>query len=97
MGETANGRDSVVGRKSRRGQRQPPCWLNRAGFEPFGVRRAVQVGALSGLSEPWEGWYVHGAAQIRSESAWSEWSVKSAPRPAAATLWRGPVLHRVTS
>jgi hypothetical protein len=46
------GRVSVVGRKSRRGQRKPPCWLNRAGFEPFGVRRAVQVGPLSGLSEP---------------------------------------------
>jgi hypothetical protein len=54
MGETANGRDSVVGRKSRRGQRQPPCWLNRAGFEPFGVRRAVQVGELSGLGKPRE-------------------------------------------
>jgi len=45
------GRDGVVGRESRRGQRQPPCWLNRAGFEPWGWRRAVQLGAFSGPSE----------------------------------------------
>jgi hypothetical protein len=48
------GRVSVVGRKSRRGQRKPPCWLNRAGFEPLGVRRAGEVGTLSGPSEPRE-------------------------------------------
>src|ERR1700678_4337008 len=50
MGEAA--KERLVGLKSRRGQRQPPCWLNRAGFEPFGRAACLQLGGFLGPNEP---------------------------------------------
>jgi hypothetical protein len=69
----------MVGRKSRREQRKPLCWLNRAGFEPCVPVIPFRLLALSGPIEG-DAWHIHGAAQIRRGYPGPAWYVTSAPR-----------------
>ena len=86
----------VGGAKTRRGEDMIPLYDIRAGFEPF--RGAAIPNELSRIPRlyfrgvSW-GCYAHGAAQIRRGIAIRGSTLVGAPRPAAATLWRGPVQY----
>jgi hypothetical protein len=70
---------------------EPPIVEDYARYKDHTVRRSIQISGRALYQRCPARHQSHDAAQIRRDLAVYRWPISSVPRPAVASLWRGPV------